>query len=284
MGVASPLDTVRTVSDLRARIAAWRAEGLRVGLVPTMGALHDGHISLVKNSVKDCDKTVVTLFVNPAQFGEGEDFGVYPRNEERDAEMVQAEGADLLFAPGVEEVYPEGHSTKVHVGGLGDVLEGEFRPGFFTGVATVVTKLLLQSLPDEAYFGEKDYQQLQVIKKLIRDLDIPVTATGVKTVREADGLALSSRNAYLTPEERAQAPILHGTIAQVAEQVGRGENPRDLEAWAKGQLERGGFWQVDYVTVRDAATLDEAADASRPARVLAAAWLGKARLIDNVPV
>ncbi|HAD86108.1 MAG TPA: pantoate--beta-alanine ligase [Rhodospirillaceae bacterium] len=284
MSAVSPLDTVRTVSDLRARIAAWRAEGLRVGLVPTMGALHDGHISLVKNSVADCDKTVVTLFVNPAQFGEGEDFGVYPRNEARDAEMVQVEGADLLFAPGVEEVYPEGHSTKVHVGGLGDILEGEYRPGFFTGVATVVTKLLLQSLPDEAYFGEKDFQQLQVIKKLIRDLDIPVTATGVKTVREADGLALSSRNAYLTPEERAQAPVLHGTISQVAEQVGRGENPRDLEEWAKGQLERGGFWQVDYVTVRDATTLAEAADASRPARVLAAAWLGKARLIDNVPV
>ncbi|MCF3627575.1 pantoate--beta-alanine ligase [Thalassospiraceae bacterium LMO-SO8] len=284
MGAASPLDTVRTIDDLRARVTAWRADGLRIGLVPTMGALHAGHVSLVKNSVASCDKTVVTLFVNPTQFGPKEDFSVYPRDEARDAALVAAEGADLLFAPGVEEVYPGGHSTKVHVGGLGDVLEGEHRPGFFTGVATVVTKLLLQALPDEAFFGEKDYQQLQVIKKLIRDLDIPVTATGVQTVREADGLALSSRNAYLTPAERATAPVLHGTLAQVAEQVGRGEDPRVQEAWAKEQLERAGFWQVDYVTVRDAATLDEVPDASRPARVLAAAWLGKARLIDNVAV
>jgi pantoate--beta-alanine ligase len=284
MGAALPLDTVRTIADLRARVTAWRADGLRVGLVPTMGALHAGHVSLVKNSVARCDRTVVTLFVNPTQFGPKEDFSVYPRDEARDAALVAAEGADLLFAPGVDEVYPGGHSTKVHVGGLGDVLEGEHRPGFFIGVATVVTKLLLQALPDEAFFGEKDYQQLQVIKKLIRDLDIPVTATGVQTVREADGLALSSRNAYLSPAERATAPVLHGTLAQVAEQVGRGENPRVQEAWAKEQLERAGFWQVDYVAVRDAVTLDEAPDASRPARVLAAAWLGKARLIDNVAV
>lgn len=284
MGAASSLDTVRTIADLRARIGGWRGAGQRIGLVPTMGALHAGHVSLVKNSVASCDKTVVTLFVNPTQFGPKEDFSVYPRDEARDAALVAAEGADLLFAPSVDEVYPGGHSTKVHVGGLGDVLEGEHRPGFFTGVATVVTKLLLQALPDEAFFGEKDYQQLQVIKKLIRDLDIPVTATGVATVRETDGLALSSRNAYLTPAERATAPVLHGTLAQVAEQVGRGENPRVQEAWARGQLERAGFWQVDYVTVRDAATLAEAPDASKPARVLAAAWLGKARLIDNVAV
>tara|TARA_R110000772_G_scaffold215694_2_gene326195 strand:- start:38816 stop:39670 length:855 start_codon:yes stop_codon:yes gene_type:complete len=284
MGAASPLDTVRTIADLRARIGGWRSAGQRIGLVPTMGALHAGHVSLVENSVAACDKTVVTLFVNPTQFGPQEDFSVYPRDEARDAALVAAEGADLLFAPGVDEVYPGGHSTKVHVGGLGDVLEGECRPGFFTGVATVVTKLLLQALPDEAFFGEKDYQQLQVIKKLIRDLDIPVTATGVATVRETDGLALSSRNAYLTPVERAQAPVLHGTLAQVAEQVGRGEDPRVQEEWAKGQLERAGFWQVDYVTVRDAMTLEEVHDASKPARVLAAAWLGKARLIDNVAV
>ncbi|PIW27606.1 MAG: pantoate--beta-alanine ligase [Rhodospirillales bacterium CG15_BIG_FIL_POST_REV_8_21_14_020_66_15] len=281
---ALPLDTVRTVADLRDRVRDWRKAGLRIGLVPTMGALHAGHVELVKRAVAGCDRTVVTLFVNPAQFGPSEDYAVYPRDEVRDAALVAAEGAGLLFAPGVEEVYPEGHSTKVHVGGLGDVLEGEFRPGFFTGVATVVTKLLLQSLPDEAFFGEKDYQQLQVIKKLIRDLDIPVTATGVPTVREADGLALSSRNAYLTAEERVQAPILHGTLAQVAEQVGRGVDPRMQEEWARGQLARAGFRQVDYVTVRDASTLEEAADASRPARVLAAAWLGKARLIDNVAV
>ena len=284
MGAASSLDTVRTISSLRARIQGWRRAGQRIGLVPTMGALHAGHVALVKKSVATCDRTVVTLFVNPTQFGPKEDFSVYPRDEARDAALVAAEGADLLFAPGVDEVYPSGHATKVHVGGLGDILEGEARPGFFTGVATVVTKLLLQALPDEAFFGEKDYQQLQVIKKLIRDLDIPVTATGVQTVREADGLALSSRNAYLTPAERATAPVLHGTLAQVAEQVGRGEDPRAQETWAKAQLERAGFWQVDYVTVRDAVTLEEVSDASQPARVLAAAWLGMARLIDNVAV
>lgn len=280
----SGLEIVRTIADLRARVNAWRRKGEDVGLVPTMGALHAGHVALVKNSVATSRHTVVTLFVNPKQFGPKEDFSTYPRDEAADAALVAAEGAELLFAPDVSEVYPGGHATKVHVGGLGDLLEGEFRPGFFTGVATVVTKLLLQSLPDRAFFGEKDYQQLQVIKRLARDLDIPVEIHGVKTVREADGLALSSRNAYLTPAERAQAPVLHGTLAQVAEQVGRGEPPRPLEDWAKGQLERAGFWQVDYVTVRDAETLEQAADASRPARVLAAAWLGKARLIDNVPV
>ena len=282
--MTAPLDTVRTIADLRARIRAWRADGANVGLVPTMGALHAGHVSLVKNSVATSARTVVTLFVNPTQFGPKEDFSVYPRDEARDAALVAAEGADLLFAPEVAEVYPGGHSTKVHVGGLGDVLEGECRPGFFTGVATVVTKLLLQALPDRAYFGEKDFQQLQVIKRLVRDLDIPVEVCGVKTVREADGLALSSRNAYLTPEQRAVAPVLHGTLSQVAEQVGRGEDPKVQVDWAREQLERAGFWQVDYITVRDAVTLEEVADASNPARVLAAAWLGKARLIDNVAV
>ena len=282
--MAGSLETVRTIADLRARVAGWRRNGDTIGLVPTMGALHAGHVSLVKNSVAACARTVVTLFVNPTQFGPKEDFKTYPRDEATDAALVAAEGADLLFAPDVAEVYPGGHVTKVHVGGLGDLLEGEFRPGFFTGVATVVTKLLLQSLPDRAFFGEKDYQQLQVIKRLVKDLDIPVAVEGVKTVREPDGLALSSRNAYLTPAERAIAPVLHGTLAQVAEQVGRGESPKAQCDWAVAQLERAGFWQVDYVTVRDAETLLEVVDASRPARVLAAAWLGKARLIDNLPV
>ena len=235
MGAASPLDTVRTIADLRARVQGWRGAGQRIGLVPTMGALHAGHVSLVKNSVARCDRTVVTLFVNPTQFGPKEDFSVYPRDEARDAALVAAEGADLLFAPGVDEVYPGGHSTKVHVGGLGDVLEGEYRPGFFTGVATVVTKLLLQALPDEAFFGEKDYQQLQVIKKLIRDLDVPVTATGVATVRESDGLALSSRNAYLTPAERATAPVLHPCPGRRTGRAGRrSARPGDMGQGAVG--------------------------------------------------
>ncbi len=278
------IERVRTIADLRRCIAEWRAAGLSIGLVPTMGALHEGHLALVEAAVGGCDRTIVTLFVNPAQFGPNEDFAVYPRDEDRDAGLVTRAGADLLFAPNVDEVYPPDHATQVHVSGLGDILEGEHRPGFFTGVATVVSKLLLQSLPDRAYFGEKDYQQLCVIRRLTRDLDIPVSIAGVKTVREEDGLALSSRNAYLTTAERAVAPVLHGTIAQVAEQVGRGEDPRDQAQWAIDQLRRAGFGDVDYVTVRNAETLQEAVDASLPARVLAAAWLGKARLIDNVAV
>lgn len=278
------VEIVRTVAELRGKVAGWRAAGQRVGLVPTMGALHEGHLSLIRKSVGSCARTVVTLFVNPKQFGPNEDFAVYPRDEARDAGLITDQGADLLFAPEVGEVYPDGFATQVHVGGLGDILEGECRPGFFTGVATVVTKLLLQALPDEAFFGEKDYQQLQVIKRLVRDLDVPVQVSGVEIVREADGLALSSRNVYLSPAERAIAPVLHGTLAQVAEQVGRGEDPRAEAEWGRAQLERAGFTSVDYVTVRDAATLAEVADASRPARVLAAAWLGKTRLIDNVAV
>jgi pantoate--beta-alanine ligase len=229
-------------------------------------------------------RTCATLFVNPKQFGEGEDFDQYPRNEAEDAAGLEAEGCDLLFQPGAEEVYPPGHATQVQVGGLSDILEGEFRPGFFTGVATVVAKLLLQALPDIAVFGEKDYQQLLVIRRMARDLDIPVRIEAVPTVREADGLALSSRNAYLTEKERQIAPVLNGTLSQVAENVGRGAKAAEQAEWGREQLDRAGFEKIDYLTVRDAETLEEVADASRPARVLAAAWLGRARLIDNVPV
>lgn len=280
----SPVEIVRTIEDLRARVNAWRQAGETVGLVPTMGALHPGHLSLIAKSRVKTDRTVVTLFVNPTQFGPNEDFSTYPRTEEDDAAKVTAEGGHLLFAPEREEIYPKGHSTSVHVAGLGDILEGECRPGFFTGVASVVTKLLLQSYPDRAFFGEKDYQQLQVIKKLCRDLDMPVVIEPCKTIREADGLALSSRNVYLSDQDREVAPILHGTLIQVAEQVGRGENPRSLEAWAKEQLIRAGFDTIDYFTVRHAESLAEVSDASQPARVLAAAWLNGTRLIDNVAV
>jgi pantoate--beta-alanine ligase len=278
------LETVTTIKELRDTIKAWRRAGATVGLVPTMGALHEGHLALVRHSRAKATRTCATLFVNPAQFGEGEDFDVYPRDEAEDAAKLENEGIELLYRPEAGEIYPPGYTTKVRVEGLGDILEGEFRPGFFTGVATVVTKLLMQALPEIAVFGEKDYQQLQVIRRLTRDLDIPVAIEAVPTVREDDGLALASRNAYLTSDEREIAPVMFGTLSQVAEKVGRGVDAGEQAAWGLDQLERAGFSKVDYFTVRDAETLEPATDAARPARVLAAAWLGKARLIDNVAV
>ena len=278
------IKTVHTVEDLRTEIRAWRQAGDTVGLVPTMGALHEGHLSLVRHARAKTMRTCVTVFVNPTQFGPNEDLDTYPRDEAGDAAQLTEEGVDLLFQPNPDEVYPPGFATSVQVEGLGDILEGEHRPGFFTGVATVVAKLLVQSLPDIAVFGEKDYQQLLVIKRLTRDLDIPVRIEAAPIVREDDGLALSSRNAYLTPEERAIATALHGTISQVAENVGRGAQAGEQAEWGREQLLRAGFASVDYLTVRDAETLDDVTDASRPARVLAAATLGTTRLIDNVAV
>ena len=278
------IETVKTIADLRRRLDEWRAGGETIALVPTMGALHEGHLSLVRVAKSRARRTCATLFVNPAQFGESEDFAEYPRDTDDDAEKLENEGCDLLFRPDAEEIYPSGHATKVIVEGLGDILEGEYRPGFFTGVATVVTKLLVQALPDFAVFGEKDYQQLLVIRRLTRDLDIPVVIEAAPTVRDDNGLALASRNAYLTSDERRIAPALFGTLSQVAENVGRGVDTEEQAAWGLDQLERAGFDKIDYFTVRDAKTLAPAAGASRPARVLAAAWLGKARLIDNVAV
>jgi len=278
------IETVRTIADLRRRVSDFRTDGHKIGLVPTMGGLHDGHLSLVRRSLALSDRTVATLFVNPTQFGKGEDLETYPRDEARDAALLADEGAHLLFAPDPSEVYPEGYSSTVKVSGLGDILEEEYRPGFFGGVATVVTKLLLQALPDVAVFGEKDYQQLQVIKRLALDLDIPVQIEGVATVREEDGLALASRNAYLTDTERRAAPALYRTIEAVAEKVRGGEDIKEAESWAADTLTKSGFGNVDYVTVRDAKSLLPLENLSQPARVLAAAWLGRARLIDNVAV
>jgi len=278
------LQTVTTIEELRDTIKAWRCAGETVGLVPTMGALHEGHLALVRHSRAKATRTCATLFVNPAQFGEGEDFDAYPRDEAEDAAKLENEGIELLYRPEAGEIYPPGYTTKVRVEGLGDILEGEFRPGFFTGVATVVTKLLMQALPEIAVFGEKDYQQLQVIRRLTRDLDIPVRIEAVPTVREADGLALASRNVTLTKAERKIAPVLFGTISQVAENIVRGADGAEQAEWGEGQLARSGYTKIDYLSVRDADTLDPVVDASKPARVLAAAWLGKTRLIDNVAV
>lgn len=279
------LETIRRVRDLRERVALWRREGLRVGLVPTMGALHAGHLSLVEKALSLSDRVVATIFVNPRQFGPAEDLAAYPRREADDAALLDAAGAHLLFAPPVDEVYPDGFATTVTVIGVSEGLCGAVRPGHFAGVATVVTKLLLQCLPDVAVFGEKDWQQLQVIRRLVRDLDIPVTVEGAPTLREPDGLAMSSRNAYLGPEDRARAPRLYAILSQVAQELAAGADIATRTAWATLELEKAGFGPVDYVEARDAETLAPVgARVTRPARLLAAARLGRARLIDNVGI
>jgi pantoate--beta-alanine ligase len=285
MPAASALPTVRTVVDLRSAIASWRRSGETVALVPTMGALHAGHLSLLELAHARCQRIVVSLFINPTQFGPKEDYAAYPRDEAADAAKLAAAGVDLLYAPAVSEMYPEGFATQVTVRRLTEHLCGPYRPGHFEGVATVVTKLLLQSLPDVAVFGEKDWQQLQVIRRLARDLDIPVAIAGAPTVREADGLAMSSRNAYLSPSERAIAASLNRWLRELAQAVARGEPCRAAEEHALRVLLENGFTSVDYVTVADAETLQPIERiGKRPARAFAAAWLRRTRLIDNVAI
>ncbi|MBL4613605.1 MAG: pantoate--beta-alanine ligase [Magnetovibrio sp.] len=280
------IKTVRTVADLRVQVQAWRSKGLSVGLVPTMGALHAGHLRLVKAALKKCDRVIVSLFVNPTQFGEGEDFSDYPRDEDTDRDLVAAQGAHVLFAPEVDEMYPVGAVSEVHVPSLDSHLEGKFRPGHFTGVATIVSKLLLQTGTDHAFFGEKDFQQLQVIKTLTRDLCIACEIHGVETLREDSGLAMSSRNMYLTEAERIIAPSLNAVLCQVAKDFCAGGFGPDLCTAAQNKLVAAGFGPVDYVAIADAATLQpqDSYDAARPARVLVAAQLGRTRLIDNISV
>jgi pantoate--beta-alanine ligase len=281
--MSSGLTTVRTVADLRAQLAPWGKAGESIALVPTMGALHAGHLSLVTLAKSKADRVVVSIFVNPIQFGPREDFNTYPRDEAGDIEKLGKAGADLVFAPDASEMYPRDFSTKVSIGDLTEDLCGANRPNHFDGVATVVTKLLLQCAPDMAIFGEKDYQQLLVIKHLVRDLNIPVEILGGEIVREKDGLALSSRNAYLSPSERKTAPLLHQTISEVAESLARGEGADAARVAGRFKLEAAGF-RVDYVAVRDPDTLKPLSGPVKRARVLAAAYLGKTRLIDNVPV
>jgi pantoate--beta-alanine ligase len=281
--MSKPLATLRSVADLRKQVAAWRKKGEKVALIPTMGALHAGHLSLVEVAKRRCDRAIVSIFVNPAQFAPHEDFDRYPRDEQGDKAKLMTVGTDLVFAPERREMYPEGFVTRVTAGGPAEGLEGQFRPHFFTGVSTVVAKLLLQCLPDIAYFGEKDYQQLLVVKRMVRDLNIPVEIVGVETMREKDGLAMSSRNAYLGPTERKTAALLNKVIRQVAEKVGKGGNVSSECTAAIGKLEAAGF-HIDYLEVRGAEELRPIRTTVRgPARVLVAAWLGKTRLIDNVP-
>lgn len=277
------IEIVREVAALRTKVQEWRTRGETIGLIPTMGALHDGHLALVKAALRTCDRAITTIFVNPTQFAPSEDFEAYPRDEADDIAKLDGLSADLVFMPGVSEMYADGFSTKVAVSGLTDGLCGASRPHFFGGVATVVTKLLLQALPDRAYFGEKDYQQLQVVRRMARDLDIPSTIVGVPTVREPDGLAMSSRNWYLSPDERAIAPILHKVLQDIAKQVGAGTACADAITEGCAALAAAGFDPIDYIAVCDAETLAPIEHVQGPARVLAAAYLGRTRLIDNVP-
>jgi len=279
------LDIARTIADLRSHIALWRNSGVQVGLVPTMGALHDGHLALVRAAQAECDRVVASIFVNPKQFAPNEDLAAYPRREAADLAMLRAAGVALVFMPAVAEIYPPGFVTTVRVAGLTDCLCGAHRAGHFDGVATVVTKLLLQSLPDAAYFGEKDYQQLLVVRRLVRDLDIPVQIAGVPTMREADGLALSSRNAYLTPEERRIAPEVARVLRRIAAALAAEPDTVAREtACGRADLEQAGF-VVEYLEIREADTLvPVTAAVTAPARVFAAVDLGRTRLIDNIPI
>ncbi len=280
----SSLPVVRTVADLRNQVATWRREGLRIGFVPTMGALHDGHLSLVRLARSPADRIVASVFVNPTQFGPNEDFDAYPRDEARDAALLAGAGCDLLFAPTVDEMYPPGASTTVTVAGVSEPLDGQARPGHFAGVATVVTKLLNQCAPDVAVFGEKDFQQLAVIRRLVRDLDLPVEILGGSTARAEDGLALSSRNAYLTDTERAVAPRLKAALDHVLDSLRAGGRVDAAEHEAVAALLAAGFAAVDYVEARVPETLERLGPGpvTGPVRVLAAARLGRTRLIDNI--
>ena len=282
----NPLPVVRTVQALRAAVSAWRAAGERVAMVPTMGFLHEGHLSLVRLAKTKVDRVVASLFVNPTQFAPGEDFEAYPRDEARDSGLLASAGCDLLYGPGVDAMYPRGFATKVSVEGVSGPMDGEARPIHFAGVATIVAKLLIQAAPDIAIFGEKDYQQLLVIKRMARDLDLPVEILGGSTVREPDGLALSSRNVYLTAGERAVAPRLHAALKTASAALRDGMPVSAVEARGYAALVEAGFGPVDYFDVRDANDLTHLGpgpiDAAK-ARIFVAARLGKARLIDNWP-
>ena len=277
--------SVRSLAELRAQVSTWRRQGLTVGFVPTMGALHAGHLDLVAHALERCDRAVVSIFVNPTQFAPTEDLDRYPRDEAGDLAKLARVGAHLVWLPPVEAMYPEGDQTRVTVGLLSQGLESVTRPHFFQGVATVVAKLLNQVQADIAVFGEKDYQQLQVVRRLALDLAIPTEIVGRPTVREQDGLAMSSRNAYLGPAERQVAPALHRIMQATGQALRDGAEAEPRLAAARQALVEAGFARVDYLELRDAATLaplDRVA--GRPARLLAAVFLGKVRLIDNLAV
>jgi len=275
---------VRTRKAVRALVQGWRDEGLTVGLVPTMGALHAGHAALVERAAKECDRVVVSVFVNPLQFGPNEDYGRYPRALPADRKLVAAAGAAAVYAPSVEEMYPKGFRTHVEVEGLSELYCGHYRPGHFRGVATVVLKLFNQVPADRAYFGEKDFQQVGILERMAEDLDVPTAIVRVPIVRERDGLALSSRNAYLSPSERGAAPALRKAL-EAGRKEARSEaaTPARVSAAVKRALAATGL-KLQYASVADSVTLEPAKDLKGPRRLLVAAYLGKTRLIDNIPL
>ncbi len=280
------METVTTIAAVRERVCRWHAEGRRVAFVPTMGNLHAGHVSLIETARRHGERFVASIFVNPMQFGPNEDFAHYPRTPAQDARMLAEAGCDLMFMPDVLEIYPNGsqRATRVEVPGLSDILCGEFRPGHFEGVATVVAKLFHIVDPDVAVFGEKDFQQLTIIRRMVADLCMPVTLVGAPTVREPDGLAMSSRNQYLTDEERRKAPLIHRTLHAAADRLRAGERDfADIERAGTQALERAGF-RPDYFAVRRADDLGSPGADTRHLVVLTAARLGRARLIDNLRI
>lgn len=275
---------IRASAQLRDKVAGWKRSGILVGVVPTMGALHEGHLSLIEEARRHSDRVIVTIFVNPMQFNNPEDLTKYPRNEARDLALLEAAGVDVLFAPGVEEVYPQGFATQVRVAGVSEPLEGAFRPGHFEGVATVVAKLFGMTQAGRAFFGEKDWQQLQVVKRMATDLNIPVRVIGCPTIREADGLAMSSRNVRLSAEERQIAPALWRAMQAAAEAIRGGADPAAVLAEARVRILSAGYREIEYLEIRSAEGLRPVVDLAEPVRMLAAAWLGDVRMIDNIVV
>lgn len=281
-----PLPVARTRDELRGRMKRWRKTGARIGFVPTMGALHEGHLSLVRTALAHCDRVVASIYVNPQQFAPGEDFESYPRSEANDLEILTAIGCDLAYCPQTSEMYPEGSVTTVHVEELSDLLDGVHRPHFFYGVTTVVARLFTHVAPDVAVFGDKDFQQLQIIKRMVRDLGFVIEVIGGEIIREPDGLAMSSRNAYLSPDERRIASALFAALHRAGKRIGIGVPVSEACAEARAYLTASGMSSIDYIEAVDPATLvsfpDTPAETGLEGRLLGAVWLGKTRLIDNL--
>ncbi|MBI5865976.1 MAG: pantoate--beta-alanine ligase [Planctomycetes bacterium] len=279
------METSRSIATFRALTAAARVRGVQIGFVPTMGALHEGHLSLVRAAKAQCGFATVSIFVNPTQFGPNEDFARYPRDEEGDLRLCAAAGADAVFLPAVEEMYPPGATTRIHVATLGEHLCGPRRPGHFDGVATVVCKLLNIAQADRAYFGEKDAQQLAIVRRMARDLDVPTEIVGCATVREPDGLALSSRNRYLSSEQRRQATCVYASLQHARQAIVAGTlDPIAIERTMSERLNAAGPCRIDYASVVDAETLQPVDRIDRPVLLAIAVWIGTTRLIDNLTV
>lgn len=275
---------VQDVPALRKMTQEWRKTGESIGFVPTMGALHDGHMSLIAAAKANCDRVIVSIFVNPMQFNNTEDLANYPRTEGQDSDLLRQAGVDLLFLPTPAVMYPEGFSSVVSVTGLSAELEGAHRPGHFDGMATVVSKLFLMTGADRAFFGQKDWQQLQIVRRMVTDLNIPIQIVGCPTFRDPDGLAMSSRNLRLSAKERQRAPVLHAAMTRAAAAISAGASVHHVLDEAQAEVLAGGFDSIDYIALHGAEDLRAMSALDRPARLLAAAWIGGIRLIDNIAV